>query len=63
MDSEQTPQRAARMRGRCWQELDEHRWWRTEFPETDPQAPAKLARVVIADVRARGATCPDELTG
>ncbi|WP_406490604.1 hypothetical protein OHB06_00940 [Streptomyces sp. NBC_01604] len=61
-DSEQTPQRAAQMRERGWQDLDEHQRWRIRLPETDPQAPATIARVVIADVRARGATCPDELT-
>ncbi|MFH9730266.1 hypothetical protein [Streptomyces sp. NPDC017260] len=26
---EQTPGRAAEMRARGWQDVDEHRWWRT----------------------------------
>jgi hypothetical protein len=60
-DHEQTPERAAEMRARGWQYVDEHRWWRTELPETDPEAPAALARVVITDLRTR-ATCPDEVT-
>ncbi|WP_084464442.1 hypothetical protein [Microtetraspora fusca] len=61
-DSRQTPERAVQMRERGWRILDQHQWWRIELPETDPQSPAEIARVVIADVRARGATCPDELT-
>ncbi|MFD7335432.1 hypothetical protein ACFV98_05440 [Streptomyces violascens] len=61
-DHEQTPERAAHMRTRGWRELDEHRWWRIELPESDPAAAAELARVVITDLRARGATCPDEVT-
>ncbi|MFE9937165.1 hypothetical protein [Streptomyces hirsutus] len=61
-DHEQTPERAAEMRARGWQNVDEHRWWRTKLPETDPTAAAALARVVITDLRARGTTCPDEVT-
>jgi hypothetical protein len=61
-DSEQSPQHATEMRERGWHTLDEHRWWCIQLPETDPRAAAEIARVVIADVRARGATCPDELT-
>ncbi|WP_438296246.1 hypothetical protein [Streptomyces sp. HUAS TT7] len=61
-DQEQTPERAAEMRARGWHCVNEHRWWRIELPETDPTAAAELARVVIADLRARGTTCPDEVT-
>jgi hypothetical protein len=61
-DHAQTPERAAEMRARGWQNVDEHRWWRTELPETDPTAAAALARVVVTDLRARGTTCPDEVT-
>lgn len=61
-DHEQTPERAAEMRARGWQNVDEHRWWRTTLPETDPTAAAALARVVVTDLRARGTTCPDEVT-
>jgi hypothetical protein len=59
-DHEQTPEHAAEMRARGWQDVDEHRWWRTELPETDPEAPAALARVVITNLRAR-ATWPAEV--
>ena len=61
-DHEQTPARAAEMRALGWQNVDEHRWWRTKLPETDPTAAAALARVVITDLRARGTTCPDEVS-
>ncbi|WP_405484381.1 hypothetical protein [Streptomyces sp. NBC_00009] len=61
-DHEQTPERATEMRARGWQSVDEHRWWRTTLPETDPTAAAALARVVVTDLRARGTTCPDEVT-
>ncbi|MFD4764456.1 hypothetical protein ACFWOJ_38330 [Streptomyces sp. NPDC058439] len=61
-DHEQTPERAAEMRDRGWQYVDEHRWWRTMLPETDPTAAAVLARVVITDLRVRGTTCPDDVT-
>ncbi|ANP51956.1 hypothetical protein J2Z21_009031 [Streptomyces griseochromogenes] len=61
-DHEQTSQRAAEMRDRGWRELDTHRRWSIELPETDPHAPAEIARLVIADLRARGATCPAEVT-
>ncbi|MEU9118199.1 hypothetical protein AB0D04_42445 [Streptomyces sp. NPDC048483] len=61
-DHEQTPERAAEMRARGWQSVDEHRWWRAQLPETDPTAAAALARVVVTDLRARGTTCPDEVT-
>ncbi|MGJ3558664.1 hypothetical protein ACR6C2_05415 [Streptomyces sp. INA 01156] len=37
-DHEQTPERAAEMRARGWQNVDEHRWWRTKLPRrTRPQ--------------------------
>ncbi|MFJ5223110.1 hypothetical protein [Streptomyces sp. NPDC088400] len=61
-DHEQTPERAEEMRARGWQNVDEHRWWRTVLPETDPTAATALARVAITDLRARGTTCPDEVT-
>ncbi|MFE4874083.1 hypothetical protein [Streptomyces sp. NPDC056682] len=61
-DHEQTPERAAHMRARGWHRVDEHGWWRIGLPETDPASAAELARVVIADLRARGTTCPDEVT-
>ncbi|MFF3920553.1 hypothetical protein ACFYZB_45610 [Streptomyces sp. NPDC001852] len=61
-DHDQTPERAAEMRARGWQDVDEHQWWRTILPETDPTAAAALARVAITDLRARGTTCPDEVT-
>lgn len=61
-DHEQTPERAEEMRARGWQNVDEHRWWRTELPETDPTAATALARVAITDLRARGTTCPAEVT-
>ncbi|MFF9409500.1 hypothetical protein ACF1B0_28865 [Streptomyces anandii] len=61
-DHEQTPERAAEMRARGRQVGDEHRRWRTTLPETEPTAAAALARVVITDPRARGTTCPDEVT-
>jgi hypothetical protein len=37
-DHEQTPERAAQMRARGWQDVDEHRWWRTTLPETRPRS-------------------------
>jgi hypothetical protein len=61
-DHEQTPERAAQMRARGWQYVDEHRWWRTTLPETDPMAAATLARLIVTDLRARGAVCPDAVT-
>ncbi|MDA0564223.1 hypothetical protein LG943_07780 [Streptomonospora sp. S1-112] len=61
LDHEQTPEHAEHMRARGWRELDEHRWWRVNIPETDPGAAAELSRVVISDVRARRSTCPAEV--
>ncbi|MEW1724859.1 hypothetical protein [Streptomyces sp. NPDC093109] len=61
-DHEQTPERAAEMRARGWQDVDEHRRWNIRLPETDPTAAAVLTRVIIADLRARGTTCPAEVT-
>ncbi|WP_217199868.1 hypothetical protein [Streptomyces buecherae] len=61
-DHEQTLERAVEMRARGWRDVDEHRWWRTKLPVTDPTAAAELARVVITDLRARGTVCPDEVT-
>ncbi|MFI0733138.1 hypothetical protein ACH4S9_29645 [Streptomyces sp. NPDC021225] len=58
---EQTEERQAKMRERGWQILDEHQWWRTKLPETDPDAPRLIAELIIAECRARKATCPDEL--
>jgi hypothetical protein len=34
-DHEQTPERAAEMRARGWQNVDGHRRWRTKLPEAD----------------------------
>ncbi|KUO05637.1 hypothetical protein [Streptomyces caeruleatus] len=59
--AEQTEERQARMRERGWQILDEHQWWRTALPETDPDAPRRIAELTIAECRARGATGPNEL--
>ncbi|MFI2207059.1 hypothetical protein ACH47Z_41480 [Streptomyces sp. NPDC020192] len=59
--TEQTEERQARMRERGWRIQEDHQWWRTELPETDPYAPRLLAELTIAECRARKATCPDEL--
>ncbi|MFG3037476.1 hypothetical protein ACGFYZ_11275 [Streptomyces sp. NPDC048330] len=48
------------MRERGWQVLDKG-WWRAEFADTDPAAARSAARLLVADVRARGSVCPDEL--
>ncbi|MER5372594.1 hypothetical protein [Streptomyces sp. NPDC002553] len=61
-DHEQTPERAMQMRARGWQDLDEVGRWRTRLHETDPTAPAMLARLIVTDLRARGTVCPDEVT-
>ncbi|AVV44728.1 hypothetical protein C6376_28195 [Streptomyces sp. P3] len=61
-DHEQTTERATQMRARGWQDLDEVGRWRTRLPETDPTAPATLARMIVTDLRARGTVCPDEVT-
>ncbi|WP_148589897.1 hypothetical protein [Streptomyces sp. WAC01526] len=59
---EQTPERQERMRERGWQELNEHQWWSTHLPETDPRSPCRIAELVIAECRARRATRPAETT-
>ncbi|MFD5766467.1 hypothetical protein ACFWIN_11680 [Streptomyces sp. NPDC127049] len=48
------------MRERGWQVCDGG-WWRAEFPDEDPSAARSAARLLVADVRARGSVCPDEL--
>lgn len=58
---EQTEERRVRMHERGWQTLDEHQWWRTKLPETDPAAPRLIAELTIAECRARKATGPNEL--
>lgn len=58
---EQTGEHQARIHARGWRTLDEHQWWRTELPETDPDAPRLIAALTIAECRARGATTPAEL--
>ncbi|WP_159029222.1 hypothetical protein [Streptomyces viridochromogenes] len=58
---EQTGERQAQMRERGWRTLDEHQWWRTALPETDPDAPRLIAELTIAECLARKATCPAEL--
>ncbi|WP_405576512.1 hypothetical protein [Streptomyces sp. NBC_01092] len=59
--SEQTAERQAQMGERGWHTLTDHQWWRTELPETDPDGPRLIAELMIAECRARRATCPDEL--
>ncbi|MFC8368310.1 hypothetical protein ACFUIT_09965 [Streptomyces sp. NPDC057239] len=61
-DHEQAPERAAEMRARGWQDVDEHRWWRTTLPETDPMAAATLARLIVTDLQARGTVSPHAVT-
>lgn len=61
-DHEQTPERAAEMRARGWQDVDEHRWWRTTLPKTAPMAAATLARLIVTDLRARDAVSPHAVT-
>ncbi|GGV99163.1 hypothetical protein GCM10010230_24620 [Streptomyces narbonensis] len=48
------------MRERGWQVCDRG-WWRAEFADQDPDAARSAARLLVADVRARGSVCPDEL--
>ena len=59
--AEQTEERQTQMRERGWRALTDHQWWRTEWPETDPDAPRLIAELTIAECRARKATGPDEL--
>ncbi|MFV0127636.1 hypothetical protein ACLGI4_07980 [Streptomyces sp. HMX112] len=49
------------MRARGWQTLDNGRWT-ASFPDTRPDAPAALARLAVAELRAQGVTELDELT-
>ncbi|MFI8368351.1 hypothetical protein [Streptomyces sp. NPDC085466] len=48
------------MRERGWQ-VRERGWWRAEFADEDPEAARSAARLLVADVRARGSVRPDEL--
>ncbi|MGW3588646.1 hypothetical protein [Streptomyces fungicidicus] len=59
---EQTPERAAHMRARAWQDLDDTGSWYTRLPETDPTAPATLARLIVTDLRARGTVFSHQVT-
>ncbi|MGW0711015.1 hypothetical protein ACWD4G_34525 [Streptomyces sp. NPDC002643] len=59
--TEQTEEHQARMRERGWQTLEDHQWWRTKVPETDPDGPRRIAELAIAECRARKATGPNEL--
>ncbi|GAA4153299.1 hypothetical protein GCM10022285_66880 [Streptomyces tunisiensis] len=61
-DHEQTPERAAQMRARGWQDVDDTGRWYTRLPETDPAAPATLARLIVTDLRARGTVSSHEVS-
>ncbi|MBX9391226.1 hypothetical protein ACFPZ0_20830 [Streptomonospora nanhaiensis] len=56
-----TPETAERMRGRGWQGTDPHNRWYIRLPETDPRAPAEVARVVTAELRAGPFDYPNEV--
>lgn len=59
-DGEDGEQRAGLMRARGWQSRDRG-WWQTEFAEPEREHAAALAHLVVAELRARGTTEPEEL--
>lgn len=59
-DGDDSEAAAELMRARGWQRRERH-WWRAEFTEPTSAAAAAAARVIVADVHARGARLPDQL--
>lgn len=55
-----TPEHTVEMQCRGWRTYDRG-WWRVTFPDPDGAAAAAAARIVIAEVRARGAAGPEDL--
>ncbi|MFI1394783.1 hypothetical protein [Streptomyces sp. NPDC020681] len=59
-DGEDSPERAQLMRSRGWHFRDRG-WWQTEFQEPERPEAAEVARLAVAELRARGTKEPKEL--
>jgi hypothetical protein len=59
-DAEDSPERAELMRARGWHSRDRG-WWQTDFPEPERADVAAVARLAVAELRARGTKEPEEL--
>ncbi|MFF3341147.1 hypothetical protein [Streptomyces flavidovirens] len=59
-DGDESPERESAMRDLGWQERTEH-VWKAEFPEPGQESGEALARLLIADARARGARSPADM--
>ncbi|MCM2387752.1 hypothetical protein NBG84_05415 [Streptomyces sp. CWNU-1] len=59
-DGEDSPERASMMRQRGWQSRDRG-WWQAEFPEPERAESAEVARLAIAELRARGTREPKDV--
>ncbi|MFI1015569.1 hypothetical protein [Streptomyces sp. NPDC020965] len=59
-DGEETPEYAGLMRSRGWHSRDRG-WWQAEFPEPERAQTTEVARLAVAELRARGTREPKDL--